>query len=111
MSKPSFKERWQIKSQKDFWIIMCVFACTGFSAMFFKPLAFDLLQISKTKMESLTYFFAYIAIVTPFYQVALLFWSTIFRKTEVFKNFIKNLLKYLIPIEIISLLYLAYIYF
>lgn len=87
------KERWNIQSNFQFFIILLVFAITGStSALIAKPiLAF--LGITKESVSLWLYYPLYIIIILPIYKVLLLIIGTLAGQHYFFLNFIKKMLK------------------
>lgn len=86
------KQRWNITSNYQLFIILLVFAITGStSALIAKPiLAF--IGITKESVSLWLYFPLYIIIILPIYKVLLFLIGTLFGQREFFWNFIKKML-------------------
>lgn len=86
------KQRWNITSNFQFFIILLVFAITGStSALIAKPiLAF--LGITKVSVGVWLYYPLYIIIILPIYKVLLFLIGTLFGQKTFFWNFIKKML-------------------
>jgi len=90
MSK--LRERWNIKSNFQFFIILLVFAITGStSALIAKPLL-TLLGITKESVGLWFYYPLYIIIILPIYKILLLIIGTLAGQHYFFLNFIKKML-------------------
>ncbi|MEX0608033.1 MAG: DUF6787 family protein [Balneolaceae bacterium] len=90
------KVRWNIKSTGQVLIIMLVFACTGFSALFARKFVFGILGITE---QDPFWFKTLIWLLTilPLYQVFLLMYAAIFGQFEFFWAFMKKSFGRLIP--------------
>ncbi len=86
------KQRWNITSNFQFFIILLVFAITGStSALIAKPiLAF--IGITKETVSLWLYYPLYIIIILPFYKILLLLFGTLAGQHTFFWNFIKKML-------------------
>ncbi len=86
------KQRWNITSNFQFFIILLVFAITGStSALIAKPiLAF--IGITKESVSLWLYYPLYILIILPFYKILLLLFGTLAGQHTFFWNFIKKML-------------------
>ncbi len=89
----SFKERWNIKSNWQVFVILVVFAVTGStSALLSKPvLAF--LGIVKGDVSNWIYYPLYIILIFPIYQVLLVSFGFIFGQFTFFWAFEKKMLR------------------
>lgn len=86
------KERWNIQSNFQFFIILLVFAITGStSALIAKPLL-TLLGITKESVGLWFYYPLYIIIILPIYKILLLIIGTLAGQHYFFLNFIKRML-------------------
>lgn len=86
------KQRWNISSNFQLFIILLVFAITGStSALIAKPiLAF--LGITKASVGVWLYYPLYIIIILPIYKVLLLLIGTLAGQRTFFWNFLKKML-------------------
>ena len=81
------KERWNVKSTYQVIIILIVFACTGFTVMFIKPVIMDLLfKDGKSTIFSILYW----VLILPVYNLFLLFYGFIFGQFTFFWEFEKR---------------------
>lgn len=85
------KERWGIENSLQLFLILLVFACTGFTSLYARRFVFDLLGITdehsfwfKTLVWLLTIF--------PIYNILLYFYGVIFGQREFFTKFLKKML-------------------
>lgn len=86
------KERWNIQSNFQLFIILLVFAITGStSALIAKPLL-TLLGITKESVGLWFYYPLYIIIILPIYKILLLIIGTLAGQHYFFSNFIKKML-------------------
>ena len=87
----SFKERWNIKSNWQAFMIIVIFAITGStSAYLSKPI---LAALGITKVNPWTYYPLYIILIFPVYQVLLVFFGFIFGQFTFFWAFEKKMLR------------------
>ena len=86
------KQRWNITSNYQLFIILLVFAITGStSALIAKPiLAF--IGITKESVSIWLYYPLYIIIILPIYKVLLFLIGTLFGQRAFFWNFLKKML-------------------
>jgi hypothetical protein len=70
------KTRWKVQNAFQVIIILVVFACTGFTVMFLKPVITDALFEGNEK--PLWFAILYWILILPFYNVILLFYGFIF---------------------------------
>jgi hypothetical protein len=91
MNNPSWLEklqnRWQVKSVGKVIIILIVFACTGFSVLFLKPVITGWLFKSG---HSTWFTILYWILILPVYNILLLFYGFIFGQFTFFWNFEKR---------------------
>ena len=81
------KKKWEIRSNYQFWIIMLIFAVTGTSVLFTKPLIFGLLGINDS-LHFVLYALLYVLIITPVYFISLLLIGSLFGQYRFFNRFI-----------------------
>jgi len=90
------KSRWGIESTFQVLIILVVFACTGFTALYAKEFVFDLLGVT----EEFPYWqrvLIWIVTILPLYNVFLFVYGTIFGQRKFFTWFLKKTFGRLIP--------------
>jgi hypothetical protein len=88
----NFKNRWNITSNWQFFVIILVFALTGsLAAMISKPILNDL-GFSKEKHHIAIYILLYIIIIFPIYQIILLSIGFIFGQFKFCLAFEKKML-------------------
>ncbi len=91
MSTPSWiqklQHRWNVKSAGQVIVILIVFACTGFTVMFIKPLIMDLFF---EKGRSGWFSVLYWVLILPVYNMFLLFYGFIFGQFKFFWEFEKR---------------------
>ncbi len=81
------KTRWKVKSAFQVIIILIVFACTGFSVMFLKPVITDIIYHGgKSTWFSILYWI----LIFPVYNILLLFYGFIFGQFQFFWEFEKK---------------------
>lgn len=89
----NFKQRWNIKSNWQVFVIILVFAITGSTAAMISKPILNWLGISKETNSTLIYSILYILIILPIYQVLLVGIGFIFGQFEFFWAFEKKVLK------------------
>lgn len=97
----TLKKRWNIESNWQVIIILIVFACTGFSAMFARPVVFNFLGIEETHPFWLKTV-VWLLTIFPLYNVMLLMYATIFGQFNFFWAFIKKMFGRMIPSRVKS---------
>lgn len=95
MTKQKFldrlKAKWNLQSNLQVTLILIVFACTGFSVLFVKPLLFKLVGFENvTGWQSTA---LYLLLIFPMYQVLLLVYGFIFGQFAFFLDKEKKLLR------------------
>jgi hypothetical protein len=89
----SFKERYNITSNWQYFVIVVVFALTGSSsALIAKPLL-PLLGITKTSLVYPLYLLLYFLVIFPIYQILLVTLGFLFGQFKFFWQFEKNMLR------------------
>jgi len=83
------KMRWGITSSFQVFIILVVFACTGFSVLYAEEVIFKLLGIGEEKSWWLAVLL-FILITLPLYNILLLIYGFIFGQFKFFWNFEKR---------------------
>ncbi|MFN7674667.1 DUF6787 family protein [Flavobacterium sp.] len=89
----SFKERWNIKSNWQVFVIILVFAITGSSAAYLSKPILSLFGIVKGNVSNWLYYPLYILLIFPVYQVLLVSFGFIFGQFTFFWAFEKKMLK------------------
>jgi hypothetical protein len=89
----SFKERWNIKSNWQVFVILVVFAITGSSAAYLSKPILALFGIVKGSISNWIYFPLYILLIFPVYQVLLVGFGFLFGQFTFFWEFEKKMLK------------------
>ena len=89
----SFKERWNITSSWQLTIILIVFAITGSSAALLAKPFLALFGIVKEEVHWVGYYFLYIILIFPIYQVLLVSYGFIFGQFRFFWAFEKKMLR------------------
>ncbi|WP_395066473.1 DUF6787 family protein [Flavobacterium sp.] len=89
----NFKQRWNITSSWQFFVIMIVFAITGSSAAVIAKPILKFLGISKETHHILLYLLLYILIIFPVYQLLLVFFGFLFGQFKFFWAFEKKMLR------------------
>ncbi|MFV1885287.1 MAG: DUF6787 family protein [Balneola sp.] len=83
------KKRWQIESNWQVLIILIVFSCTGFSAMYAKEFVFDVLGVTPDLPLWLR-ILIWIATILPLYNLLLIVYGTLFGQRKFFWWFLKK---------------------
>ena len=86
------KERWNITSNFQFFIILLVFAITGSTSAYIAKPILAFIGITKESVSLWLYYPLYIIVILPFYKILLLIIGTIFGQRKFFWNFIKKML-------------------
>ncbi len=89
----SFKERWNIKSNWQVFVILVVFAVTGSSAALLSKPVLAFFGISKGEVSNWIYYPLYIILIFPIYQVLLVSFGFIFGQFTFFWAFEKKMLR------------------
>jgi hypothetical protein len=89
----NFKERWNIKSNWQVFVIILVFAITGSSAAMISKPILHWLGISKETHHILLYLLLYILIIFPIYQILLVSFGFLFGQFQFFWAFEKKMLR------------------
>lgn len=88
-----FRERWNIKSNWQLFMIIVVFAVTGSSAAYLSKPILAFFGIVKGDVHHLIYFPLYILLIFPVYQVLLVLFGFLFGQFTFFWSFEKKLLR------------------
>jgi hypothetical protein len=92
MSKQSwatkFKAKWNIKTDRDFWLIMLAFSLAGFMIRFIRPIEFHVLHMTNAPLWSKIAIYPFI--LAPTYYVGLMFWGTLLGQYDFSKRFSWN---------------------
>lgn len=88
-----FKERWNIKSNWQVFVILVVFAVTGSTAAYLSKPVLALFGIVKGSISNWIYYPLYIILIFPIYQVLLVFYGFIFGQFTFFWAFEKKMLR------------------
>lgn len=89
----SFKERWNITSNQQVWIILLVFAITGSSSAYLAKPILESIGITKETLTDWFYYPLYIVLIFPVYQVLLVFFGFVFGQFKFFWAFEKKMLR------------------
>lgn len=90
------KLRWGIESSFQVIVILIVFACTGFTALYAREFVFDLLGVTND-FPFWQRALIWIVTILPLYNLFLYIYGTIFGQREFFTLFLKKTLGRLIP--------------
>ncbi|MGL2963528.1 DUF6787 family protein [Flavobacterium sp. RSB2_4_14] len=88
----SFKERWNIKSNWQVFVIIVVFAITGSSAAYLSKPILSLFGIIKGSVSNWVYYPLYIILIFLVYQVLLVSFGFLFGQFTFFWAFEKKML-------------------
>lgn len=88
-----FKERWNIKSNWQVFVILVVFAVTGSTAAYLSKPVLALFGIVKGSVSNWIYYPLYIILIFPIYQVLLVGYGFIFGQFTFFWAFEKKMLR------------------
>jgi hypothetical protein len=88
-----FKERWNIKSNWQVFVILVVFAVTGSTSAYLSRPVLELFGIVKGDVSNWIYYPLYIILIFPIYQVLLVSFGFIFGQFTFFWAFEKKMLK------------------
>lgn len=89
----SFKERWNIQSNWQVFVILVVFACTGLTSSYISKPFLALFGIAKDNTAAWIYYPLYIILIFPFYQVLLVSYGFLFGQFTFFWAFEKKMLR------------------
>jgi hypothetical protein len=89
----NFKERWNITSNWQVFVIILVFAITGSTAAMISKPILHWLGISKETHHILLYLLLYILIIFPIYQILLVGIGFLFGQFKFFWAFEKKMLR------------------
>jgi hypothetical protein len=89
----SFKERWNIKSNWQVFVILVVFAVTGSTAAYLSKPVLELFGIVRGEVSNWIYYPLYIILIFPIYQVLLVSFGFIFGQFAFFWAFEKKMLR------------------
>ncbi|ADR21886.1 hypothetical protein MATR_04810 [Marivirga tractuosa] len=82
------KNRWELKSGWQVFIVLIVFACTGFTVMFLKEPILSLIAAKEERNWIFTTI--YYILILPVYFIILLFYGFIFGQSKFFLGFVKK---------------------
>ncbi|MEL6561393.1 MAG: DUF6787 family protein [Bacteroidota bacterium] len=80
------KDRWELSHNYQVWLVLVVFACTGFSVMFLKPYVLVFFEDVNRTVFNITYYI----LIFPVYNLILLFYGFIFGLFNFFWEFEKR---------------------
>lgn len=90
------RTRWNVGTTKQVFIILLVFACTGFTVYFLKKPLFNYLFDGGSR--PLWFTILYYILILPVYNILLLLYGTVFGQFNFFWQFEKNFFSRLISI-------------
>lgn len=92
MSKPSwatkFKAKWDIKTNKDFWLIMLAFSLAGLSIRFIRPIEFHILHMTDAPIWQKILIYPFL--LAPTYYAGLMVFGFLLGQFEFSKKFSWN---------------------
>ena len=89
----NFKERWNIKSNWQVFVILVVFAVTGSTSAYLSKPVLELFGIVKGEVSNWIYYPLYIILIFPIYQLLLVSFGFIFGQFTFFWAFEKKMLR------------------
>ena len=87
-----FKEKWGIKSNFQFFIILVVFSITGSLSVFFAKPLLNLVGLEKELISPWVFWPFRILIIIPIYQILIVIIGAMFGQYQFFWNFEKKML-------------------
>lgn len=93
--KEWFKNKWNIQSDRDFWVIMLVFSMAGMTIMLVRRFLFPLVGITDHTQMWIKVA-AYIPLAFIAYQIGLLFWGTLLGQFSFFWEYEKKIVRFLL---------------
>lgn len=87
------KERWEVQSNFQLFVIFIVFAITGSMSVKLGQPILEYLNITKENYGVFLYYLFRIVLIFPLYQVLLLFFGTVFFQFKFFWAFEKKMLR------------------
>ena len=87
------KERWEVQSNFQLFVIFIVFAITGSMSVKLGQPILDYFTITKENYGVFLYYLFRIVLIFPLYQVLLLFFGTVFFQFKFFWAFEKKMLR------------------
>ncbi|NVJ47423.1 MAG: hypothetical protein HWE07_09855 [Cytophagia bacterium] len=85
------QEKWELKSAFQTVMVLIVFAFTGSTVLFIKPLVFDLVGFHN--VHGVLGILLYIVLIFPLYQILILIYGFLFGQFAFFWNWEKQFLK------------------
>lgn len=83
--------KWKLKSLAQVWVVLLVFACTGFTVMFIRQPLMKLIGLERP--DQLGWYVLYFIGILPVYQVVLLMYGALFGQFRFFWEFEKRMFK------------------
>lgn len=74
--KAKLKQKWGIKTEFQFWVIMLIFSLAGMSTVWIRKPVFAMVGVGP-ETAFLWKFLLWLAVIFPAYQVMLMFWGTV----------------------------------
>lgn len=90
--KERLKQKWGIKTEFQFWIIMLIFSLAGSSTVWIRKPVFALLGVS-ADTNMLLKFMLWLAVIFPSYQILLMLWGTLLGQFQFVWWFEKKMLR------------------
>jgi hypothetical protein len=85
------KSKWNLNSLTQVWIVLLVFACTGFTIMFIRQPLMNLIGLERP--DHLGWYVLYFIGILPVYQVVLLMYGALFGQFRFFWEFEKRMVR------------------
>lgn len=86
------KKRWGLQSNKQVWVVLLVFAITGYSSLLIAKPFMELIGLPQETTNPWIYRPLRILLILPFYKVLILFYGWLFGQYKFFFNFVKKML-------------------
>lgn len=86
------KKRWGLRSNKQVWVVLLVFAITGYSSLLIAKPFMEIIGLPEETTNPWIYRPLRILLILPFYKILILFYGWLFGQYEFFYNFVKKML-------------------
>jgi hypothetical protein len=87
------KEKWNIESNWQLFIILFVFSITGFSSLFIAKPILAFIGLTQETTSPWIYRPLRLVLIFPFYQLLIIFYGWLFGQFQFFWNFEKKMLR------------------
>jgi hypothetical protein len=85
------KTKWKLNSLRQVWVVLLVFACTGFTIMFIRKPIMNAIGLERP--NQIGWYILYFIAILPVYQVILLLYGALFGQFKFFWDFEKRMLQ------------------